>query len=311
MFTSFNFIYGLTQKMRGKVTYSYCETQKQLDNISNIDYKEKEYTIKLYMNMGVIILYTIILVEDDSMQREILKTMILSKYEAIKIYEADSKNQALDIIENNDINMFLIDVGLKESSGLDLAMEIRNIPKYEFSEMIFLTTHLEYILQAFKQIHCYDYILKPYNKNEVQAILNKLIDRDVNNLNNAKDYLVENKDKEFVIKIRNGIFVRVKIDEILFIEVKGRDCEINTISGVYTYSNISLKKILELIDCEHIVQSHKAFGINKNHIFKVDKLDLRLSNLYFKNYSKNALLGHKFKDNIISEFKEAGNYCVE
>jgi DNA-binding LytR/AlgR family response regulator len=255
-------------------------------------------------------LYSIILVEDDSMQREILKTMILSKYEYIKIYEADSKISALDIIEKNDISIFIIDISLKESSGLDLAKEIRNIPKYEFSQLVFLTTNIDYMLQAFKQIHCYDYILKPYNKETVQAVLNKLIDREVNNLNNGKDYLNENKDKEFVIKIRNGIFIRVKIDEILFIEVKGRDCEVNAISGAYTYSNISLKKILELIDCDYIVQSHKSFAVNKNYIFKMEKLDVKLSNVYFENYSKIALLGYKFKNDIISDFKKVGKYCA-
>jgi two-component system response regulator LytT len=123
----------------------------------------------------VIILYSIILVEDDFMQREILKKMIESTHEFVDIYEADSENAALDIIENNNINMFLIDIRLKESSGLDLAVKIRNIDKYQFSQIIFLTTHMEYITQAFKQTHCYDYIIKPYNQEDVQAMLNKII----------------------------------------------------------------------------------------------------------------------------------------
>lgn len=256
-------------------------------------------------------MYSIILIEDDSMQREILKIMIHSIYESIKIYEADSKDTALEIIKENYINMFLIDISLKESSGLDLAIEIRRISKYEFSQIIFLTTHLDYMLQAFKQTHCYDYILKPYNKEDVQAMLNKLIDREINDLNNEKKGSKEDTDNEFVIKIKSGVFVRIKIDKILFIEVNGRDCEVNTFDGVYTYSNISLKKILELIDCEHIVQSHKAFAVNKNYIFKVEKSDIRLSNIYFNKYSKTALLGYKFKNNIISEFKQVGKYDVK
>ena len=252
-------------------------------------------------------MYSIILVEDDFMQREILKTMILSIYESIKIYEADSKCDALDIIRGNDINMFLIDIGLKNSSGLDLAMDIRRIAKYEFSQLVFLTTHVDYMLQAFKQTHCYDYILKPYNSNSVQAVLNKLIHREIDTLNIEKDDL----DKELVVKIRNSVFIRVKIKDILFIEVIGRDCEVNTISGIYTYNKISLKKILELIDSEYIVQSHKAFAINKDYIFKIEKLDPRLSTIYFNKYSKTALLGYKFKNNIISEFKQVGKYYVE
>lgn len=158
----------------------------------------------------MILLYSIILVEDDSVQRDVLKKMIFSINEFVKIYEADSESTALDIIKQNDINMFLIDVGLKESSGLNLAIKIRNIPKYEFRQIIFLTTHMEYITQAFKKTHCYDYILKPYNKNEVQAMLNKLILNDNNDLNNKNNNLNEGKDKEILITLKSGIYVGIK-----------------------------------------------------------------------------------------------------
>ena len=245
-------------------------------------------------------MYSIILVEDDSMQRNILKKMVLSTYQFITTYEADSEITALDIIEKNDINMFLIDISLKESSGLDLAMKIRSMPKYEFRQIIFLTTHMEYITQAFKQTHCYDYILKPYDQEDVQAMLNKLILNDVNNLNNKNDN--SEGDREIVITLKSGIYVGIKINDILFIEIKGRNCEINTSNGIYIANNMSLIKILQLINCEHIIQSHKAFAINENYICKIEKLDAKLSRVYFNKSSETALLGYKFKDNIISEF---------
>ncbi|BCZ44252.1 DNA-binding response regulator [Clostridium gelidum] len=249
-------------------------------------------------------MYSIILVEDDFMQRGILKKMILSIDKFINIYEADSESTALDIIENNHINMFLIDIGLKESSGLDLAVKIRNISKYQFSQIIFLTTHMEYITQAFKQTHCYDYILKPYDKDDVQAMINKLIIYENSHLNNKNDNSNEDKDREIVITLKNGIYVGIKIDEIMFIEVKGKNCEVNTINGMYIANNMSLKKVIKLIDCEYIIQSHRAFAINRNYICKIEKLDVKLSTVYFNKYIKTALLGYKFKDNIISEFKK-------
>lgn len=257
-------------------------------------------------------MYSIMLAEDDIMQREIIKKIILFKNnKSIKIYEADSESVAIEIIKNNYINMFLIDIILKDSSGLDLAMKVRNIPKYEFSQLIFLTTHVDYILQAFKQTHCYDYILKPYDIEKVQVMLNKLINKDICYLNKEKNYLDKVEDKELVIKVRNGIFVRVKINNILFIEVNGRDCEVNTSDGIYTYNNISLKKMLQLTNCEDIVQSHKAFAVNKKYIFKIEKLDFRLSSIYFKDYSKTALLGYKFKNDIMSCFKEVSKCYAE
>ncbi|WP_160688677.1 LytTR family DNA-binding domain-containing protein [Clostridium sp. C2-6-12] len=247
---------------------------------------------------------SILLVEDDYMQREILKKMIAAKYEAMVIYEADSESSALEIINKHDINIFLIDISLKESSGLELAKKIRDIPKYELSPLIFLTTHVDYMLQAFKQIHCYDYIIKPYNKEDVLAILDKFIVYENSQLNKIEEEIIQEDDKEVIITLKNGIYIGIKINDIFFIEVKGKNCDINTINGMYTANNISLKKILEMINCEFIIQSHRAFAININYILKVEKLDLKLSEIYFENYSKTALLGYKFKDNIMTKFKK-------
>lgn len=248
-------------------------------------------------------MYSIILVEDDYMQREVLKKMIVSEYEAIEIYEADSEGSALETINKHEINIFLIDITLNESSGLDLAAKIRNIPKYEFSPLIFLTTHVDYMLQAFKQIHCYDYIIKPYNKEDVLAMLDKFINYENNQISNSNDILSEenkNKDRKVSITLKNGIYAVIKIDDIVFIEIKGRVGEVNTINGMYEVNNTSLKKIMKLIDCKDIIQSHRSFAINRNYICKIEKIDTRLSIIYFSNCSKTALLGYKFKEDIMS-----------
>ena len=52
----------------------------------------------------------------------------------------------------------------------------------------------------------------------------------------------------------------------IFIEVIRKNCDIHTTKGVYTSSNISLKKLLQLINSGDIIQSHRAFAINKNYV---------------------------------------------
>jgi len=165
---------------------------------------------------------------------------------------------------------------------------------------------MEYITQAFKQTHCYDYILKPYNHQDVQAMLNKLILYENSRLNNRNDNLNEdnkNNDRKVSITLKNGIYAVIKIDDIIFIEISGRVGEVNTINGMYEANNTSLKKIMNLIDCKYIIQSHRAFAINKNYICKIEKINAKLSTIYFNNYVKTALLGYKFKDGIMSEVR--------
>ncbi|WP_318011125.1 LytTR family DNA-binding domain-containing protein [Clostridium sp. FP2] len=239
----------------------------------------------------------VLIVEDNKIQRKSLKKTIQQIDKDINIYESEDKDEALEITNDNNIDIFYIDITLKNSSGLDFAMELRQIPRYEFSFIIFLTTHVEYITQAFKQVHCYDYILKPY---DIADVVN-MTKRFTLYGNSVKD---TPKDKSYVVfEIRKGIYVKIYVDEIIFIEVQLRIRMIHTVNGVYKVNNLALKNILKLINCDNIIQCHKSFAVNINNISKVESIDSKLSEIYFENYDKNALLGYKFKNTIMERFQ--------
>ena len=239
----------------------------------------------------------VLIVEDDKIQRKSLKKMLQQIGEDINIYEAEDKDEALEITSKNNIDIFYIDIYLKNSSGLDFAMELRKIPKYEFSFIIFLTTHVEYITQAFKQVHCYDYIIKPYDATEVVDMTKRFMLHG----NNIKD---TPEDKRYIVlEISKGINVKIYVDEIIFIEVNLRNCMIHTINGVYKVNRLALEKILKLINCSNIIQCHKSFATNIKHIKKIESVDSKLSEIYFENYDENALLGYKFKNIIMEQFQ--------
>lgn len=236
----------------------------------------------------------ILLVEDDINQRQNLKKMLEEIDCNLKIYEAQDKDEALEILNNETIELFFIDISLKNSSGLDLALEIRKIPKYEFSWIVFLTTHVQYMIKAFKEIHCYDYILKPYEKDEVIKLTKKLIS------GTHRNNILINERKYVVFEVNKGISTRIYVDEIIFIEVSIRTCIIHTKQGKYEMKKLSLKKALELIDCDDIIQCHKSFAVNINYIKRVESISGRISNIHLDNYGEKALLGYMFK-NIVME----------
>lgn len=236
----------------------------------------------------------ILLVEDDINQQQNLKKMLQEIDCDLKIYEAQDKDEALKILNNVFIELFFIDISLKNSSGLDLALELREIPKYEFSWIVFLTTHVQYMLKAFKEIHCYDYIVKPYEKDEVIKLTKKLM------AGIYRNNISTNERKYVVFEINKGISIRVYRDEIIFIEMSLRTCIVHTRQGKYEIKRLSLKKALELIDSDDIMQCHKSFAVNINYINRIESISSRLSNIYFDNYDKTALLGYMFK-NIVEE----------
>ncbi|WMJ79422.1 LytTR family DNA-binding domain-containing protein [Clostridium sp. MB40-C1] len=240
---------------------------------------------------------TILLVEDDIKQRRNLKIMLKETNDNLKIYEAHDKDEALKIANKVFINLFFIDVFLESSSGLDLALELRKISNYKFSWIVFLTTHVQYMIQAFKEVHCYDYILKPYKKEDVIKLTKKLL---------SATYMVNapaDGKKYVVFEIRKGFSVKIYIDQIIFIEVNLSICTIHTKQGKYKIKRLSLKKALKLIDCQDIIQCHKSFAVNINYIKKIESISIKLNSISFDNYDEKALLGYKFKNILEEKFK--------
>lgn len=239
----------------------------------------------------------VLIVEDDLIQRKSLKMMIEQIDKDINIYESVDKDEALEITHRNNIDVFYVDICLNSSSGIDFAIEIRKIPKYEFTFIIFLTTHIEYLTKAFKEVHCYDYILKPYDMSDVVDIT-KHFKSHIENINKK----IEVK-KSIVLEIKKGVNVKIYVDETIFIEVNLRICMIHTINGIYKVNNLALRKILKIINCNNIIQCHKSFAVNIDFIKKIENIDSKLSEIYFENYDKNAPLGYKFKNIIMEKFQ--------
>lgn len=232
----------------------------------------------------------ILIVEDDSKQRKNLSKIIKELDSTINVYEADNRKDALKIAEEVEINCFLIDMILKDSNGLDLAIKIREISKYKLTWIIFITNLIDYMLKAFKEVHCYDYILKPYKKENLKQTMKLLIE-------DHYKKVASKKIEHIFMEIKDGA-VKIVIDDIYFIEKKDRICIIHTKEGIYEVGRVSLKNIVEKINRSYIIQTHKSFAVNVNYIRKLEKLSKTCWEIYFFGYEKIAYLTNTYKENM-------------
>ncbi|NFG63086.1 LytTR family DNA-binding domain-containing protein [Clostridium sp. CMCC3677] len=239
----------------------------------------------------------ILIIEDDIYQRKNLKDILSEVDKNLNVYEAEDEVHALDICNKVSIDLFYVDVSLQDSSGMDFCLKLRKIQKYEFSWIVFITTHIQYMIEAFKEIHCYDYLLKPYEKKDLIKLTKKLI------CTTQIDDLSEKERKHIVLKISNCISAKIFLDEIVFIEVRLRTCTVHSKKGKYEIKGLTLNRILSLINCDDILQCHKSFIVNINYIDRIERLSSTLYEIYFNNYKEKAFLGYKFKNVIMNKFK--------
>ncbi|SNT06876.1 two component transcriptional regulator, LytTR family [Anaerovirgula multivorans] len=233
----------------------------------------------------------ILVVEDNQVERNNLVRMLRRLKTGIKIFEAATGEQAIKILRQEMIGLFFLDIELPDISGLKIAATIRSMPQYELTYIVFITTHVYYQLEAFKKYHCYDFIEKPYKKEDVAKISERLIKG-----------ITKEWDKEQVVRfqIRNCI-LKIFLKDILFIESQGRNCVIHTKNNQYIIPNISMQKLLERIGASNFMRTHKSYIVNLKNIHLIEKHEKNSWIVHFENYSLVAYISDKYKKDFFNK----------
>jgi DNA-binding LytR/AlgR family response regulator len=243
-------------------------------------------------------LYNILILEDDCIQLRTLADIIKQSGGIYKVYEATNTAEALKIAQQERIDLFYVDINLSDESGMKFALQIRKMENYKLTWVIFVTIYKEFMLSAFKKIHCYDYILKPYNKEDIQRMTMSLLP----DSSSAQIAATETRENFIIVPIRN-IQVKIFVSEIIFVEVFIRTSIIHTINGSFTIDYLSLKKLNSMIDDRNVLQSHRSYLVNIKYINKIEKTNNKTSyKIYFYKTEETALLGNNFKKCIMDRF---------
>ncbi|MCC5908927.1 MAG: response regulator transcription factor [Clostridiaceae bacterium] len=237
---------------------------------------------------------TILIVEDNVDQLNFLKEILEDLSDNITILSATSLKEAYHLALTHNIDLFFIDIGLPDGSGMELAKNLRIIEKYELTWMVFLTTYTQYILKAFKQVHCYDYIIKPYKKENIISITKKLLNANLPASSSNKEHYISFQMKGYILKI----FIK----DIVYIEVFKKNCTIYTCNDNFVVKKMPLSKINEMLPPEEFAQSHRSFLVNIYYINEIKKTD-NLWEITFLNHYGSVPLGDTFKDNVLSKLR--------
>ena len=115
----------------------------------------------------------IMLVDDSTSIRAVLKSSLISDYEII---EAENGEIALERSNNHEINMFLLDVNMPVMDGISLVRELRKIPRYQHTPILMLTTETkEELKQQGKLAGANGWIIKPCDPEKLLGAIKKMI----------------------------------------------------------------------------------------------------------------------------------------
>ena len=230
----------------------------------------------------------ILIVEDEINIASGLEDIVKSIDKDIETSITGYAKEALELSATNDFDLFLLDIELLDYSGLRLAGELREMDKYKLTPIIFITALPSKELLAFKEIHCYDYIVKPFKEETVRDAVNTILKYGVK------------KEKYISFDLKDYMY-RIKTDDIIYLEAVQRKIEVVTTRERFQVSNYTLNGLQDELT-DNFVRCHRGYIVNTLYISKIDKvqnvLDLEYTDIRIP-------IGRSFKEALGGAFNDS------
>ena len=202
-------------------------------------------------------------------------------------FECDSfnkSNKLIDAVKTTKYDIYLLDIEMPGNNGLEVAHEIR---KRDFDAyIIFITSHVNYMKEVF-QVHTFDYLLKPINRENLYQVMDRILN------------FIENRiDKFCYVKRDSKIIVSLK--NIIYFEKQGRYVMIRTKENTDKFI-MSANELLEKLN-KNFIQIHTSFVINLNYLKRIasDKAVLSISHKD-KDETVTLQISRKFRTQVREE----------
>lgn len=114
-----------------------------------------------------------IIFEDEKTTRNVLKRLLLK--ENIEVIDFDHVPYSLDIIQEYTPDFILLDIGLKNSNGLDFLKKVSTLDNYPYVVIISGHSEYKYLIEAMKH-GAYEYIIKPFDIERIKQVINEIKD---------------------------------------------------------------------------------------------------------------------------------------
>ena len=210
-----------------------------------------------------------ILVDDEPRGLNTLKKLLQEYCPELKIVaecaDADSAKEKIELLEPQ---LVFLDISLPGKSSFDLLTELENI---QF-EIIFVTAHHEYTLQAFRY-SAVDYLVKPIDEDLLNDAVKRAIKRITSSsinlnigalLHNIKKPQTTEEMKLCIPSLKG--FQVVELKDILFCEASGSYTNFYFINNNIICSAKPIYEYEELLSDAGFVRIHKSYLVNLLHI---------------------------------------------
>lgn len=202
----------------------------------------------------------ILVLEDDDESREALKQMLMNISDEVTVDVAADMGKARMLLNSTvTFDLFLLDINLnpkepKEQNGIRFAEEVRAMRRYEFTPLVMVTSVAGMEMEAYRKLHCYQYIVKPYIEAEIAELVCKVL------------FHIRAEERPAIVVKKNGINYKISCDEIIFCKAIPRGVRICMKGEQMDVPYLTIRQLLEKLPENLFFQCHRMFVVNKNAV---------------------------------------------
>lgn len=196
---------------------------------------------------------SVVIVDDEVLALDLLELYVERNPSISLVARFQSAPQALEYITETPPDILLLDIQMPSLSGLNLLKSLKHPPA-----TIFTTAYANHALEAY-DLDVVDYLLKPFSNDRFLRAISKAREQ----LRKAPTALQPVQDS-ITIKV-DGNLVRLKIDEILFLEGYREYVKIHTFDGVNLVLD-RLHKLESALPKGRFVRVHKSYIVSAMHV---------------------------------------------
>ena len=207
-----------------------------------------------------------ILVEDERLAREELKSLLKDYLEIDIIGEAKNGEEGIALIKEQKPDLVFLDIKMPGMNGFEMLKHLEEIPR-----VIFVTAYDEYALKAF-EVNALDYILKPVDPERLREAIQKLSSED--DFVSAQSAGIARKDR--FLTVNDRVFIKdgekcwfVELSKVRMLESDGNYVKVY-FDNFRPLILRSLNSFEERLDPEHFFRANRKFIINLQWVSSIE-----------------------------------------
>ena len=210
-----------------------------------------------------------VVVDDEPMAREIIETYIAKTPNLELVASCKNAAEGLLFAQENEVDLFFLDINMPEISGLSLAKII-----HKKAQIIFTTAYRKYAIDGFN-LNVVDYLLKPIGFDRFLQAVQKVLVSEVAENNN--DFMFVRSDRKMV---------KIDFNAILYIESLSDYLKIFTKEKIIVIRE-TISSLEEKLPSKKFIRIHRSFIVSfksissyTNEFIEVNQKALPISRSY-------------------------------